>query len=304
MKYINKNSGHEVDAFRFYADNMPDWFMTEVTKNNVILKNSDYKKYNIHEAYCEIKIDGEIEICRGGDYVYYDPEDGISILNELEFKVFYKDVDTYHKENTEKDEEEIKEPKIVTISGSTKFKDIMLKEERRLTLEGYIVLPLCVFDHADDENLTETQIDMLYQNHLKKIRMCDIMYVVDVDNYIGENTRKEIKYAKDIHKEIHYMNDKDSNMYMSNYGINNMSSKISWDKFSETGLILQINQILHIFGFAITISRDKQKNFIEAYPARVKFRGFEGKSVDNSYLKVSKYLKENADELLKDVKEN
>jgi len=91
--------------------------------------------------------------------------------------------------------------KIVTISGSTKFKEEMLIQERRLTLEGYVVLPLSVFSHADSENLSKEDLDMLFENHLKKIRMCDILFVVDVNQYIGENTQKEIDYAKDIHKE-------------------------------------------------------------------------------------------------------
>ena len=91
-------------------------------------------------------------------------------------------------------------------------------------------------------------------------------------------------------------------MYKVSYGINNNSIKKSWDEFLKTGL-LQVNQILHNFGFAITVSKDKQGNFIEAYPARVTYRGFHEQSIDKSYTNVAKYLKENAEELLKDCEE-
>ena len=44
-----------IEAFKFYVDNMPDWFMHAVTNNTVVLKQCDYKKYSIDEAYCEIE---------------------------------------------------------------------------------------------------------------------------------------------------------------------------------------------------------------------------------------------------------
>mgnify|MGYP005609755789 CR=1 FL=1 len=75
-----------------------------------------------------------------------------------------------------------------------------------------------------------------------------------------------------------------------------MVDKKEWSEFRSTGLVLIVNQFLHIFGWALVfeIENDEIKN---VYPARVKFRGFEGKDVDESYQKVSKYMVENANEL-------
>jgi len=78
-------------------------------------------------------------------------------------------------------------------------------------------------------------------------------------------------------------------------------SKKEWSEFRSTGLVLIINQILHIFGWAIVfeIENDVIKN---VYPARVKFRGFDNESTDEAYVKVTDYLKENINELVAEVK--
>ena len=81
-----------------------------------------------------------------------------------------------------------------------------------------------------------------------------------------------------------------------------MIIKKDWKEFQKTGLLLIINQFLHVFGWAIVfeIENDIIKN---VYPARVKFRGFDNKSVTEEYIKVAEYLNENSEELLKEAKE-
>ena len=79
-----------------------------------------------------------------------------------------------------------------------------------------------------------------------------------------------------------------------------MITKKTWEEFRSTGLLWFINQTLHLFGWAIVIEYDDSdpEKIIEVYPARVKFRGFGQKSIDRGYRNVSKYLKDNIDELL------
>lgn len=76
-----------------------------------------------------------------------------------------------------------------------------------------------------------------------------------------------------------------------------MVCRKTWEEFRETGLLFFINQILHVFGWAITVDivDDEIK---DVYPARVKFRGFDNKTVDRGYTKVTRFLKDNIDELL------
>lgn len=58
-----------VEAFKFYVDPMPDWFMDKVTTNEVILFNCNYNRYTIDEAFCHIDtLEGVME-GRGGDFI-------------------------------------------------------------------------------------------------------------------------------------------------------------------------------------------------------------------------------------------
>ena len=58
--------------------------------------------------------------------------------------------------------------------------------------------------------------------------------------------------------------------------------------------------ILHIFGWAIVVELEDKK-IINAYPARVKFRGFSEENNTEGYRKVSKYMYENINEILEEA---
>lgn len=79
-----------------------------------------------------------------------------------------------------------------------------------------------------------------------------------------------------------------------------MITKKTWEEFRETGLLLYINQVLHVFGWAIVFEQDENGNMVNCYPARVKFRGFDNKKVTDSYIKISKFMNENSEELLEE----
>jgi len=83
-----------------------------------------------------------------------------------------------------------------------------------------------------------------------------------------------------------------------------MVTKKGWQEFRDTGLVVIVNQILHVFGWAIVFEIDPVDDMITAiYPARVKFRGFPENSTSIAYKKVSKYLKENAEKLNNEIEE-
>ena len=78
----------------------------------------------------------------------------------------------------------------------------------------------------------------------------------------------------------------------------------SWKEFRESGLLWWMNHILHTFGWAIVYDNlDENGEPVTVYPARVRYRGFYEKVNTNGFIKVSKYLKENAEELLKEAEE-
>ena len=105
--------------------------------------------------------------------------------------------------------------KVVTLCGSTRFKNEFLEVQKQLTLEGYIVISVGLFGHSgdnevwdgmDEGTLSKTK-KMLDDMHKRKIDMSDEIFVVDVDGYIGESTRSEIAYAKNAGKKISYLSE-------------------------------------------------------------------------------------------------
>lgn len=84
-----------------------------------------------------------------------------------------------------------------------------------------------------------------------------------------------------------------------------MVTKKTWQEFTDSGLMFACNQFLHLFGWAIVREIDDESGeILDVYPTRVKFRGFDEESTRNGYLKVSRYMAENADELLKEAEDN
>jgi hypothetical protein len=87
--------------------------------------------------------------------------------------------------------------KVVTLCGSTKFKEQFIEAQKRLTLEGNIVISVGLFGHSGDKEVwTEGTKAMLDDMHKRKIDMADEIFVVNVGGYIGESTRSEIDYAQ------------------------------------------------------------------------------------------------------------
>ena len=81
-----------------------------------------------------------------------------------------------------------------------------------------------------------------------------------------------------------------------------MVAKKTWKEFRESGLFWWTNMILHTFGWAIVVDVNDNGEITNAYPARVKFRGFSEKSNTEGYIKVSRYIKENIADLLEESK--
>ena len=95
--------------------------------------------------------------------------------------------------------------KVVTLCGSTKFKDKFFEVQKKLTLEGCIVISVGLFGHSGDtEVFTEGVKTMLDDMHKRKIDMADEIFVIDVGGYIGSSTKSEIDYAYRHGKNIRY----------------------------------------------------------------------------------------------------
>ena len=103
--------------------------------------------------------------------------------------------------------------KVITLCGSTRFRDEFMETQKRLTLEGNIVISVGLFGHSgdnevweamDEGTLTKTK-EMLDDMHKRKIDMADEIFVVNVGGYIGSSTRSEIEYAETTGKPVRYL---------------------------------------------------------------------------------------------------
>ena len=81
-----------------------------------------------------------------------------------------------------------------------------------------------------------------------------------------------------------------------------MINKKSWEEFRECGFLWWVNTILHTFGWALVYEFDDDGVVSDVYPARVKFRGFGEQQITDGYIKISEYMKANAEELLEESK--
>jgi len=96
--------------------------------------------------------------------------------------------------------------KVITLCGSTKFRDEFIAEQKRLTLEGYIVISVGLFGHSGDTEVwREITKLMLDDMHKRKIDMADEIFVINVGGYIGSSTRSEIEYAIMTNKPVKYL---------------------------------------------------------------------------------------------------
>lgn len=106
--------------------------------------------------------------------------------------------------------------KVITLCGSTRFKEAFTQAQKRLTLEGNIVISVGLFGHSGDsevwegmseDTLTRTKL-MLDDMHKRKIDMADEIFVINVGGYIGASTRSEIEYARSTGKTVRYLEER------------------------------------------------------------------------------------------------
>lgn len=107
----------------------------------------------------------------------------------------------------------VKNYKVITLCGSTRFKDDFMRVQKELTLKGNIVISVGLFGHSgdnevwdgmDEGTLSKTK-EMLDDMHKRKIDMADEIFVINVGGYIGNSTRSEIEYAVKNGKKVNYL---------------------------------------------------------------------------------------------------
>lgn len=102
-------------------------------------------------------------------------------------------------------------PEIVCLCGSTRFRHTFDNLNHQLTMGGSIVLAPGVwvrsspaFADLPEQQRASTKA-ALDELHLRKIDLADRVLILNVRGYIGESTRREIRYVQLKRKRIDYL---------------------------------------------------------------------------------------------------
>lgn len=111
----------------------------------------------------------------------------------------------------EEEKSKTKEFNVITLCGSTKFKEEFMKIQKELTLQGNIVISVGMFGHSgDDEAFEDSTKEMLDDMHKRKIDMAHEIFVVNKNGYVGSSTKSEIAYAKSMGKPVRFLEEPDT----------------------------------------------------------------------------------------------
>lgn len=91
--------------------------------------------------------------------------------------------------------------KIVTICDDIRFKNKMMEIAKELEISNKYIVFQCVYSN---NQFSSEEEQILADLHYKK-KISDAIYVINVDDYIGSSTSKEIEYAKKLGKEVMYL---------------------------------------------------------------------------------------------------
>lgn len=162
-------------------DNIAD-YMSDLFATIDMYRTGEYKPADYKQALKEVGVDID-------DYDYDRP-----------YKNFLKIADTDLVKYLMG-----KHKKIVTICGSSRFKEEILQACEDLTMQNYIVLFDGVFVHADNVDIVPEEKRQIDDLHKEKILISDSIYVINKNGYIGSSTKSEIEFAKEHNKEIRYL---------------------------------------------------------------------------------------------------
>ena len=206
-------------SFRLWTvkDAKPGDFLTYTTEDGedwYFIFKSEYKPYDgmyhYYAGFTKEFIPGDTGCFDEDGFRPSTPEEKELLLSKIQENGYVWDAESCKLINTNKNPVvECQRPryyKVITLCGSTRFKEQFLQEQKRLTLEGNIILTVGLFGRSGDEEAWKPGTkEMLDDMHLRKIDMADEIFVINVGGYIGESTRREIAYAEKTGKKVNYL---------------------------------------------------------------------------------------------------
>lgn len=94
----------------------------------------------------------------------------------------------------------------ITLCGSARFKDLFIQVNEQLSKHGHVVYSMASFMAREQQELEADEKETLDLVHLAKILNSDaVVWVTDESDYIGDSTRRELKWAKMLGKDIYHI---------------------------------------------------------------------------------------------------
>ena len=191
-EYVKSDQQAEIERLTRELDDtisMNEMYVEKVRQNADLQKQVEKYKDEAITFKCEYEHQKDLLESKEEDYIVLD-----TLNTELQ-----KQIDELKKRIS-------KTYKVVTLCGSTRFKDTFIREQKRLTLEGNIVISVGLFGHSGDDEAFNTETKtMLDDMHKRKIDLSDEIFVINENGYIGTSTKSEIEYAKANGKVIKYL---------------------------------------------------------------------------------------------------
>ena len=108
----------------------------------------------------------------------------------------------------------IKENKIYLV-GSIRFREYFIKIESILQITHKKLVNICSVDGLlNKEKFSNEEWDKLQKIALRKLHDQEAILVLDIDNYIGEQSKEEIDYFKNkLKKPIYFLSELNLKLY-------------------------------------------------------------------------------------------
>jgi len=96
---------------------------------------------------------------------------------------------------------------VICLCGSSRFLEEFNDANRQLSVQGWIVLTICIQTSEATGDILNTPLNKqnLDALHLKKIDLADAVFVLNVGKYMGPSTISEVDHAVTTGKQVFYL---------------------------------------------------------------------------------------------------
>lgn len=96
-------------------------------------------------------------------------------------------------------------PAVVAVCGASRFLTELLEAQEELSRQGHVVLHTPRRTPIAWSELNATEQQQARQHYLRRLEFVDLLYVVNVTGYVGDDTRLEIEQANRYGIAVRYL---------------------------------------------------------------------------------------------------